>query len=94
MGNGIIRIKDRYLEWSTVSDAPASPAMLRCDFTGWYLRKYGTSGCKDLDHRLERVDKNGSSYLPYYPLEDVLSCNRAGPDETEITADEIYERYI
>ena len=92
MGNGIIKIKDRYMEWSTIVDAPVSPALAIDDFREWYRDKYGRVGLRDFENDLEEIDERGTNYN-YTKLETVVELNRAGEKEARITLDEIYERY-
>lgn len=93
MGRVIILIKDRYFEWSTVVDAPVSPGMTLKELRRYIRRRYGTEGLSELAERLERVQAKGTSSLIHDSLEEEILLNRAGPRETRITADEIYELY-
>jgi hypothetical protein len=88
----IVKLDDWYLEWSTIVDAPVTEGMSLDDFRAHYLRQYGLQGESQLFERLERVEKNGTSALDE-TLDGILSCNRAGPDEAELTKDEIIKAY-
>ena len=92
MSRSIIKIKDKYFEWSTISNSLCTYGLSLEELKEYIKEEYGNEGMGDLPDRLERVDKVGTSFYGR-TLETVLSCNRAGEDETEITADEIYERY-
>lgn len=86
--------KDYYMEWSTIVDAPLTYGCSIEDFKRYYKNKYGVSGLSDLDARLERVEKTGTSgYSPFDDLDNLLSCNRAGENETTIDIETILERY-
>lgn len=84
MGRGIVRLApDEYIEWSTVVDAPVSYVMT----TEEALREFGLA-------RVLRADLDGTSYRsPRLTLADLLDSNRAGPDESMATLDEIREKY-
>lgn len=84
---------DKYLEWSTGSDAPETLAMSREEFERYYGEEYGREGLERLPARLERADKTGCSSLDGMTLEDCISGNRAGPGESEITLNEIIKMY-
>lgn len=57
MGRYILKIKDHYLEWSTVVDAPVTFGMLLPEFKEYYRDEYGRDGYRELKHRLERVEE-------------------------------------
>ena len=99
MGRFIIKLHDEgtdyYLEWSTVVDAPVTYGLTRQEFEEYYRKQYGQVGMDGLADRMTRVDRVGtSSCLSWHKsADDHLSGNRAGPDETEATRDEILARY-
>ena len=93
MGRPIIKLGDYYLEWSSIVDAPIMFGLELEEFKEYYRLKYGTDGMDDLDARLERVELNGTSYLDNRNVGDAISVNRAGPDESELTEEEIYQAY-
>lgn len=92
MGRAIIKIKDRYFEWSSVVDAPVTYGMTEDELRAWVRLHYGLVGERELPARLARVEMFGTS-APGYSLKDILAGNRAGPDEKPLTADQIYEMY-
>lgn len=93
MGRYIIKIEDKYLEWSTVVDAPVTWGVDRKDFEKWYLREYGESCRDEFDRRMIRVEEKGTSSFMHDSLDEVLKGNRAGPGETSLSKDEIYQEY-
>lgn len=94
MSRPIIKLGDYYLEWSSIVDAPIMFGLTLEEFKDYYEAKYGTSGMNDLDARLERADLNGTSYLgDYNDVATTISCNHAGPDECELTEEELYQAY-
>lgn len=93
MGRYIIKIKDQYLEWSTVVDAPVTYGMSLTEFEEFTKEEYGQHGLMELPKRLERVERKGTSSMMDSSLESLVSYNRAGENSTCITLDEIYERY-
>ena len=92
MPNYIIKIEERYLEWSTISDAPNSWAMPLDLFKRWYAVEHGLEAMPRLEARIKRVNYDGCSAYDY-SLEDILRHNRAGPDETHLPAREILRRF-
>ena len=92
MGRGLVVIKDKYFEWSTVVDAPVSYAMTLEELTAYTKEEYGNQGIGELDRRIERCNKYGTSLIGGNP-EVILSCNRAGIDECKLTVEQIYDVY-
>jgi hypothetical protein len=93
MGRTIIKIKDYYLEYSSIVDAPITFGMTRKEFEQYYRDEYGRNGHLDFESRMRRVDKTGTSSYRELSPEDVIMCNRAGPNECELTIDEIFIAY-
>jgi hypothetical protein len=100
----IIKLEDGdrewLLEWSTVVDAPVTYGMSRADFRTWYGIEYGErevrpslGGMSNLDFRLARVDATGSSSIDGATVDDIISGNRAGDGESELTKEEITELF-
>lgn len=80
----------RLIEWSTVSDAPETPAMTREEFSDYYEREYGRRGMLGLPGRLARVDERGTSQYGADDWLDTITVNRSGPNETQATPAEIW----
>ena len=92
MGRYILKIKDYYLEWSTVVDCPVTFGMNLDQLTRHIRHEYGANGLRDLPERLERVNQTGTSKRGGN-LQDVISGNRAGPNESELDLGEIHQAY-
>lgn len=93
MGRALIVIKGKYFEWSTTVDAPVSYAMTLEELTAHTKEEYGNHGIGELGRRIERCNKYGTSFMDGDNSEEVLSCNRAGIGECELTAEQIYNVY-
>lgn len=66
-------LKDYYLDYSTIVDAPVTYGMDLITFKEYYLQEYGEEEYKRLDERLQRVEKNGiSGHYPFNDLSEVL----------------------
>ena len=52
---------DRYLEWSTIVDAPVTYGMPLDEFTAYYRDQYGAEGMRALPERMARVEAKGTS---------------------------------
>jgi hypothetical protein len=85
MGSYIVKLKDRYVEWSTVCDAPVSDGMTRDGIKSGFIGRYGPD--PNLDEYLALADKYGASY----PDLNWRTYNRAGPHETFVNEDELYQ---
>lgn len=89
----IVKLDDYYFEWSTVVDAPVTCGVDRETFIEEYLDRYPNDPRYMLDERLRRVDKTGTSMFGI-TAEELISLNRAGPNETCLTKEQIIERYV
>ncbi len=83
----------RYLDWSTVVDAPVTYGMTLDAFKAWYRDEHGEQGMRTLPARLARVEANGTSDMTPTSAADLLSCNRAGEKEARLTVAEIIAKY-
>jgi hypothetical protein len=81
----IVKLKDKYAMWSTIVDAPVSHFMPLADF----MRIFSDVATQD---RMDRVEKTGTSALDQ-TLEDVISFNRAGEDESGLSPEELLLAY-
>jgi hypothetical protein len=93
MPRAIIKIKDKYFEWSTVVDAPVTNGMTEAELLEYVKERHGSEGLRQLPERLARVRANGTSFHAYGNLDELLKLNRAGDGETCLTKDEIYAKY-
>ena len=93
MGRCIVKIKDKYLEWSSIVDAPVTFGMTLDELKGYIKEEYGREGMRELDKRLERVERTGASTIYEKSVDSIISCNRAGPNESHLTLEEIYQAY-
>lgn len=93
MGRAIIKIKDYYLIWSSVVDAPVSFGMNRVELEKWLKEEYGRAGLSDWLRMIPRVDEIGTSFYERDSVEDTIDGNRAGPMGACLTLDEIYTAY-
>ena len=90
----IVNNVPQYFEWSTIVDAPVSYGMSLDVFKAYYKDRYGTSGMFELDQRLKRVEEKGTSSYMDNSVEDLIICNRAGENESELTYDELIKQYF
>lgn len=92
MPNYIIKLtkdpKVWYLEWSTVVDAPVTFGMSLKEFKSYYREQYGAASMRELDMRLERVERLGTSSLLGHTVQELISTN-----PKKLTLDEIIEWY-
>lgn len=94
MGRFIAEFGGKYLEWSTVIDAPVTNLMDPDELTEYIGMEYGQSGLNELPARLARVEKQGTSALSGLSKADLLRWNRAGENESHLaTEEEIVARY-
>ena len=85
----LVKLGTKYVEWSTIVDAPVSHPMTRNEMAAYLLTKYGTDGEREIEPRLVRCDTKGTSSFYEPDAETAVSCNRAGPGEAELTFAEL-----
>ena len=99
MGMFIIKInderdnKDYYLEWSTIIDAPVTYGFDLESFKEYYKEEYGNNGMENLNKRLKRVEKKGTSSLTHSSVDVYFNNNRAGNKEKTLSKEEILDKY-
>lgn len=86
MGRYICHKDGVFFEWSTIVDAPVSYGMNEKEFRLYHKHKYGDLPA---DERIERAIHKGTSSFNDESLQDLIFHNRAGPDETNISLEEI-----
>lgn len=92
MGVLIVRLgKEQYVKWSNTTDAPVSYVTGRDELIRQLESEDGVS-YSQAAHLLEVADETGTSD-PNVNLANLLDNNRAGPDESWLTADEIVRQY-
>lgn len=95
MSNPIIHRDDVYNIWSTICDAPLfKEGCTLASLRAYIKQRYGEQGLEELPARLERAHKNGHSAYSGGSLEDLLICNRAGPNETELSFDDFVAQFL
>lgn len=83
----------KYLEWSTVVDAPVTFGVELEHFKRWYLETHGTNSARELAERLERVERFGTSSIPETSTASLTKYNRAGPREQCATLEQLWEMF-
>lgn len=85
----ICKFENRYFNWSTIVDAPTSEPMTLDEFKVYYAAQFGSEGMLILPERLERVEATGCSSRDGSTFESMVACNRFGPNETELTLEQV-----
>jgi hypothetical protein len=89
----IIKLEEKYLVWSTVVDAPITNGLTLEELTDFIEWQHGQEGLADLPDRLKRVEESGTSAVGYN-VYDIITYNRAGPNESCLTKEELIEKYV
>ena len=86
----IVKLEGRYFEWSTVVDAPVTEPMTPEEFRDYWRDEYGRTGMLRLPEHMARVEEWGTSCGGLaLSAEECLRFNRAGPNETCLSMDEL-----
>jgi hypothetical protein len=88
----IIKLEDKYMEWSTVVDAPITYLLTYEQLTEYIKDEYGSQGLNNLSDRMKRVEEHGSS-SPYHTTNQIIKHNRAGKNETHLSKKELIKQY-
>ena len=67
-------IGDRYLEWSSIVDAPITYGLTLEEFTDYYRSEYGDQGMRDLPDRMARVEATGTSERNSKSVAETVCC--------------------
>lgn len=87
-------LKDYYLEWSTIVDAPVTYGMYLEGFKAYYQQEYGRSGMRELPERLKRVEEKGTSaYPPFDSVDETLSTYDLNRDKVGDQREYILENF-
>lgn len=94
MGTGILKLgPDQYVEWSTVVDAPVSYILTRKKMEAFLLAEAVKKARDRVTERLDTADRNGLTFVDCGSVAELVRGNRAGPNETELTLEQIVEKY-
>lgn len=93
MGQFIVKLRDSYLVWSTIVDAPLTDGGTLDDLREWIGDEYGARGLAELPARLKRVEEKGTSALSEESAVSTIWLNRAGPNESTLTIEGIYRHF-
>lgn len=95
MAKTIIHHNGAYNLYDTISDRAYFERAISLRQLQYFIQKeYGDSGLRELPERLERTHTKGTSAHEDDSLAETLCCNRAGPNETEMTINEFIEKYL
>lgn len=99
MARFVIKLQDQkntwYLVWSTVVDAPITIGMTSGELRKWWKKEYGDHELIDFDARIMPHVKAYGHSATYHKgsVEDLITPNRAGPEESNIGISEIINHY-
>lgn len=95
MGRCIAYNDGLFIEWSTVVDAPVTFGMTEAELRDHIGRRYGEEGLEVADARIERAKRLGTSWIGRDEnFDELVSYNRAGPNETCLSKDQLVRIYM
>jgi hypothetical protein len=85
----------RYMEWSTIVDAPITYLLTLEEFTDYYREEYGRRAMEmEFEDRMKRVEATGiSAHDGVRERDSLWKYNRAGEGETQLTEEQIWVKY-
>lgn len=91
----IIQHNNVFNVYTTIADGCYFESGLTLDeLKEWYKEEYGNNGMMELDQRLERVLKKGTSAINDTDLKDTISCNRAGKNEEYMSYQKFIDKFL
>lgn len=85
----LVKLGSKYVEYSTIVDAPVTAPMTRVEMAQYLRDEYGRSEEHATEERLARCDAKGTSSLLEPSAESAVACNRFGPGESEMSYSEL-----
>lgn len=84
-----------YNIYGTIADRPHFESALNLEqLTEVIGHEFGEAGLRELPQRLERAHRTGCSSMRGETLDECITCNRAGPNETNMPVAEFVARYL
>lgn len=96
MARAIIKIKDKYFIWSTMTDSPIIYGATEEQILNFFIKEAVEEAKIAFDNQMKRVKKIGHGYRGLFKnesVENIVSCNKLGEHGTALSIDEIYEIY-
>lgn len=92
MAKFIVKLEEnKYVQWSTVTDSPETNVLTKDEILE-FMKTHDRTG-ENVAERFKRVETQGTSSTLGHSADDLLSCNRAGPDEVTLSKQELIELY-
>lgn len=103
-----VEIDGLWCTWSTVVDAPVTALMPKEDYEEWYRQRHEPHQRnkpdeiyeqemdlfeKKMERTFEKVEETGCSNPRYEDADEVIAFNRAGPNEENLSKEELIERF-
>jgi hypothetical protein len=91
MSKTILKIKNKYVVWSSVVDAPSAVYETAQELKEYLKHLVDDSSLQEI---VELTEKTGCSHPRYSSVEEFIAFNRAGPHEECLTLQQIIDMYI
>ncbi len=90
----ILKAEGKYLVWSVEAKAPVSYGLDHSQVWDFVRDGWGIAAIGGIFGRMIIADKLGTSSRLYDSFEATVRGNRAGPNCSELTSEEIVEKFI
>lgn len=95
MSDLIIHHNGAYNIYGTIADGCHYMRALTLDQLRMVVKEsYGEHGLRTLPERLERAHRTGCSHINNWTLDDCISANRAGPNESSLSREEFIRQFL
>jgi hypothetical protein len=92
MGRCVIQLDGKFMEWTSVSDGPASLLLTEEQFRRYWREEYGRARWHELAEILLTVKKNGTTARGY-TVDKIIKNNRAGKNDNPLTKQQLIDCY-
>lgn len=94
MGRCILMMDGKFMQWSSVTDAPETPLLPEPLFQNYWYAEYGRSGWVDYANMMALAKEKGTSVrFGNETVDSIIKENRAGDKEKKLTKKQIIEAY-
>lgn len=86
----LLKLGERYCEWSTICDAAITVPMTMDELHDYIKEEYGREGLDRLPERLKDLEESGGASSGE-TAEEAITCNRMGKGESELSFKQILD---
>lgn len=86
--------EEKFLVWSSITDSPITFSCTAEEAINFFVEDAAERMRKEATEMIERARERGTSSRLGGTVAATISANRAGPNEVEMSVDEVFEFYV